>query len=298
MPEWKGKSRATPLGYRIFVWVLRNFGTRIAYQLLHAVTWYYCFFSPATTRNLYYYFHRRLGYGKAKTWRSIYRNYYCFGQTLIDKIAVQAGLETPFSFDFEGEEGLRQMVREGRGGLLISGHVGNWEVAGHLLKRLETPINVVMYDGEDEQIKAYLESVTGGRNMKLILIKEDLSHIFAIHAALEANELVCMHADRYVEGNKTNSAVFLGKRADFPSGPFILAARFNVPVSYVFAFKETASHYHLYASDPVNYAAEEKKGREEKILNDFVAEMTKRTGQYPLQWFNYFDFWKDHAGKH
>lgn len=296
MPSWEGRSKATPLGYRIFVWVLKTFGLRPAYWLLVPVAGYYYLFSPESNRNLRYYFQRRLGFGKAKTRRYIYRNFYRFGQSLIDKVAVQGGLQNPFTFNFEGENYLHEMVAAGKGGLLISAHIGNWEIAGHLLKRLNTPINVVMYDGEDEQIKAYLQAVTGGRNMKLILIKADLSHIFAIHSALANNELVCMHADRFMAGNKQLEAIFLGQKAAFPAGPFILASKLRVPVSFVFAFKETAAHYHLYASEPVVYTDLEKNGRLEKLLQDFVQEMEEKTRLYPEQWFNYYDFWKNYAG--
>jgi len=151
---------------------------------------------------------------------------------------------------------------------------------------------VVMYDGEHEQIKAYLEQVTGGRNMNIILIREDLSHIYAISEALQNNQLVCMHADRFMEGNKTLQAVLLGEPAALPAGPFILASRFQVPVSFVFAFKETARHYHLYATEPLPLQQMDKKEKMDRLLKDFVKEMENRVLQYPEQWFNYFDFWK------
>lgn len=295
MSSWEGRSKTTPLGYRIFVWVMKTAGLRFAYGLLLFVAGWYLLFARSSNRHLRYYFRQRLGYSRAKTFGAMYRNYFVFGQSLIDKVALMAGLDVPFSYDFEGEVWLRQMVIQGRGGLLMSAHIGNWEIAGHLLKRLNTTINVVMYDGEDEQIKAYLESVTGGRNMKLILIKNDLSHIFAISDALSNNELVCMHADRFVEGNKTINSVFLGEAAAFPAGPFVLASRLKVPVSFVFAFKETSSHYHLFATEPRDYSGFAKTDRLDTLLNDFVAEMEAKTRRYPLQWFNYYDFWKKYA---
>ena len=292
MASWEGRSKATPLGYRIFVGILKVFGLQPAYALLRVVALYYFLFSMESTSHLYQYFHRRLGYPKWKAFGSIYRNYFVFGQTLIDKVAVMAGLRVPFTYDFVGEHYLRQMVAEGKGGMLLSAHIGNWEIAGHLLKRLDTTINVVMYDGEQEQIKAYLESVTGSRNFNLILIGENLSHIYAINEALAKNELVCMHADRFLEGNKTLSATLLGAPARFPAGPFLLASVLNVPVSYVYAFKETSRHYHLYASEPAWYNQGTKQERKEKALTDFVAATEKSIHQYPVQWFNYYDFWK------
>jgi predicted LPLAT superfamily acyltransferase len=292
MATWQGRSQATPLGYRIFVVVLRKLGLSPAYALLRFVAAYYFLFSGKSTRVLLHYFRDRLGYSGWKAKKAVYSTYYQFGQTLIDKVAVMAGLNPDLSFDFDGEEWLHQMVKEGRGGLLLSAHVGNWEIAGHLLKRLKAPINVVMYDGEEQQIKEYLETVTGVRNMKLILIRDDMSHIFAINQALERNELVCIHADRFLEGNKTHSAQFLGKTANFPLGPFLLAASLQVPVSFVYAFKESNRHYHFFASPPVHYTSGTRQERLTKALQDFVVETEQKLRLYPTQWFNFYDFWK------
>lgn len=292
MASWQGRSQALPLGYRIFVVVLKRLGLSPAYGLLRFVAAWYFLFSSKSTSALKSYFRERLVYPRRKATRAIYQTYYHFGQTLIDKVAVMAGLNTPFTYDFDGEEWLHQMVKEGKGGLLLSAHMGNWEIAGHLLKRLKAPINVVMYDGEQEQIKAYLEKVTGGRNMKLIIIRDDLGHIFAINEALQRNELVCMHADRFLEGNKTISTQFLGKTANFPAGPFLLAASLQVPVSFVYAFKESRRHYHFFASPPVLYKEGAKQERMLRALQDFVKETEKKIGLFPTQWFNFYDFWK------
>ena len=137
--------------------------------------------------------------------------------------------------------------------MLLSAHIGNWDIAGHLFKRLETRINIVMFDGEHEQIKEYLEVVTGKKSVNIIVIKNDLSHIYAISDAFKNNELVCMHADRFIEGNKTLTTDFLGEKARFPMGPFLLASTFKVPVSFVFAVKESKLHYHFFASEIKEY---------------------------------------------
>jgi predicted LPLAT superfamily acyltransferase len=173
----------------------------------------------------------------------------------------------------------------------LSAHIGNWEAAGHLLERLGTNINIVMFDGEHQNIKDYMNKITGERNAKIIVIKNDLSHIYAISEALSNNELICMHADRFVEGNKTIVTDFLGRPAKFPIGPFVLAAQFKVPVSYVFAMKEGTSHYHFYATPVQQYDYNNKTTAVKTMLNDFTAAMEKRVRQYPEQWYNYYDFW-------
>ncbi len=140
-----------------------------------------------------------------------------------------AGIENNLTYDFDGEDNLRAIVSGGRGGILLSAHVGNWEAAGHLLRRLETRVNVVMYDGEHQQIKAYLDQVTGGRNLNVILIRPDMSHVYAMGEALQKNELICLHADRFLEGNKTSVKNFLGEDAQFPMGPFYYRQVFACP---------------------------------------------------------------------
>jgi len=292
MPEWEGKSRGNKTGYRIFVWILKQGGITPAYFLLRFVCFYYFLFSFKSGKALYAFYRQRIGYQPVKSFFSIYQNYYRLGQCLIDKVALMAGLDNHFSFDFEGEHYLNKMVSQGKGGILLSSHIGSWDIAGHLLKRLNTRINIIIFDGEREQIKSYLESVTGAIAVGIIAIKKDLSHIYEISDALKRNELVCMHADRFLPGNKTTTHAFLGSDARFPLGPFILASTFGVPVSFVFAVKETKRHYHFFATHGNDYSAVPKPQRVDVILRDYVKEMESKTMNYPNQWFNFYDFWK------
>jgi predicted LPLAT superfamily acyltransferase len=293
MPQWQGKSKGTPLGYRIFVFIIKTFGVNFSYLILRFVSFYYFLFSWNSTGHIYRYFHWRHHYGVLKSILKIYQNYYVFGQTLLDKVIVMAGIENKFTYDFDGEENLREIVKGGKGGILLSGHVGNWEAAGHLLKRLNTRINVVMYDGEHQQIKEYLERVTGGHKLNIILIKEDISHVYAMGEALQKNELICLHADRFMEGNKTRFHQLLGEDAQFPVGPFLLAASFRVPVSVVFAFKETKRHYHFFGSSILTRNDDESKEQfVTRLTSTFVQDFEQKIKMYPEQWFNYYNFWQ------
>ena len=291
MSAWEGRSRGTPLGYRIFVGLLRRGGLRMAYALLPFVATYYRWFVPAATRPLKYLYMERLGFSKSKAARLIRRNINVFGQTLIDKIAVLSGVARQLTFEHEDGHYLNELAAGGKGGILISAHLGNWEVAGHLLKRIDSPINIVMYDGEQEQMKQYMEQFEQKRSFNLILIKEDMSHIYEMSAALNRNEFICLHADRFRPGNRTMKHMFLGEEANFPAGPFILASKLRAPVCFVFAFKESNFHYHFYAHRPQTYEGRGTAGME-RMLDDYVSILEQRLKQYPEQWFNYFDFWK------
>ena len=289
MASW-GASRGNQLGYQIFMVLLMTAGIFPAYALLRLVTLYYFLFPGKAGRTLRYYFQKRLGYSFLRSRLAIYQNFNYLGRSIIDKVVLMSGAPSPFTVNHDGVSNLDDMARQGKGGLLISAHLGNWEAAGHLLERTKTKINIVMFDGEHEKIKEYLDRVRE-RSFNVIVIKEDISHIYEISAALQRNEFVCIHADRYVEGNKTIEATLLGEKAMFPIGPFVLGTTFQVPVSFVFAMKEGLKHYHFFASRGKIYP----RGRSgiPDVVNDYTRQMEKMIKVYPLQWHNYFEFWEE-----
>ena len=146
-----------------------------------------------------------------------------------------------------------------------------------------------MYSNEYESIKGYLDSVTGEKTFHVIEIKDDFSHIYEIIDVLNKGEFVCIHGDRCFPNSAVEPMYFINEEANFPKGVFKLCTTFNVPITFVFAFKETRKHYHFYATPPKSYTQGEKW---KVLLTDFVAELEQKTLKYPLHWFNYFDFWK------
>src|SRR5688572_26424235 len=114
MPKWQGKSKGTPLGYRIFVFIIKALGVNVAYLVLRFVAFYYFLFSWSSTGHIYSYFRKRHNYGFLKSVAKIYRNYYVFGQTLLDKVIVMAGIDNKFTYHFDGEENLRDIVNGGK----------------------------------------------------------------------------------------------------------------------------------------------------------------------------------------
>lgn len=297
MAKWEGKSKGSVLGYRIFVFILNQLGLKPAYFILRFVALYYFIVARESNKHIFFFHHHILKYSRRKARLKIYRNYYLFGQTLLDKVALLAGVKTNFTRNHEGGEVLDKIAAAGKGGILISGHIGNWEIAGQLLNRLNTTFNILMYENERENLKQYMDSIQTQKNVKIIAIKEgELGHMIELYNAFSRNELVVMHGDRFRDHTKTIEVPFLGKPAEFPAGPFIMAAKFGVPVTFVFAVKEKISHYHLFASEPIQL----KRARSEEqtttavneLLQRYIREFEKIVRRYPEQWFNYYAFWK------
>jgi predicted LPLAT superfamily acyltransferase len=290
MNQWDGKSKGTVLGYKIFVFLIQKAGVRSAYFLLYFVASYYFLFLKKSNQAIFYYFKERLQYSWLQSKKMVFKSYYTFGQTIIDRVSISAGMRNYFSYEFDGIEVLKNLIAEKKGGVLISAHIGNFEIAEHFLGdiNIDFRINLVTTDLEHSAIKSYLESLAQKPTVKFIIIKEDLSHIFEINAALANNELVCFTGDRYFEGTKSLSEKILGKEAHFPAGPFLIASRLKVPVVFVYVMKEPNLHYHLYAREAA------VKHRDEKgLLKEYIKSVESILQKYPLQWFNYFDFWND-----
>lgn len=290
MANWHGRSRGTVLGLRIYVFFIKTFGLYFSYFVLLFVAAYFIFFSFNSTRSTYIFFRKRLGYSLFPAAVSVYKSYFTFGKIQLDRISIASGLRHKFTFEFDGIDHIKDLLKKNKGGILLTAHIGNFNLARHFFDNEHNPaiVNLVMTDFEHKQIKNYLESVTGKATLKTIVLKDDLSHIFQMREALKRNELLVFAADRYMKGSKTYTKEFLGKEAKFPQGPFKLAVRNEIPVLFVNIMRERNFHYHFYARPA---SGTEKTGKDLLIL--YLQNLKIMVEKYPHQWYNYFDYWND-----
>ena len=290
--QWDGRSRGTRFGHAIFIKLIKIGGLQPAYFLLRFVAQYYIWFVPKATRPLHDLYRNRLKFSPRDTRRLIRKNIRYFGQTLIDKAAVlYTRSDRQFRITHLGEQALEDMVQAGKGGILLSAHLGNWEMSGALLTKYDHVYNIVMFEGEEGSIREYMNSEGLERRFNIIYIKEDMSHIYEMSAALNRNEFICMHADRFMAGNRTIEGIFLGHPARFPLGPFVLASKLRAPVSFVFAMKEEGNAYSFYATPARVFEGRGMDGAQ-LMLEAYIAELTDKLQKYPHQWFNYYYFWE------
>lgn len=156
MSQWDGKSKGTLLGYKIFVFSIKKLGIRTAYGLLIFVAFYYFIFYPKSFRDIFYYLNKRQGFSYVKSIFMVYKSYFTFGKVLIDKTAISAGMREKFTYEFDGIETLKELLHEKKGGILISAHVGNFEVAEKFFADIDIDfqIHLVTTDQEHSVIKS------------------------------------------------------------------------------------------------------------------------------------------------
>jgi predicted LPLAT superfamily acyltransferase len=283
--QWNGKSQANALGFSIFLWLIRKAGLSSAYILLKFVAVYYLFFSKRANEGLIHFF-SKIKLPQPASLSNRFKAFDLFGQSLIDKLATYMGAGKKLTFDFDNEQKLHELASAGKGALLLGAHLGNWEIAGQLLYRIDTSIHIVMLDNEQQQIKSLLEKHATGKSFSIIPISDDITFVIKIKEALDNGGFVCMHADRYMEGMRTLKTVLFGEEATFPFGPFYMGSRLGSPVAFVYAMKDSKYHYQFSCSE----AHQGEKPQE--LLDNYVTHLEDKASKYPHQWYNFYDFWK------
>ena len=286
MNKWSGRTKGFVLGYQIFILFIKNFGVRTAYILLHLVVPFYFIFLFKARKNLFLTFKFIPNFNQSKILSVIYMNFLNLGKTLIDNFAILTKWSYRYTCSQNGGEYLVDLIQSSQPAILISGHIGSWNIAGEFLKKQDGVVNVVMFDGEAKKIKRLVEKNIGESNYKIIAIKDDLSHLFKIKTAIDNKELICIHSDRNLEGAKTISVEIFNKQVQLPLGPFVIASKFNIPYSFVFSIKESMYKYHFSATQP------QISNDPQAIANEFAAVLSEKLSKYPEQWFNYFNIFE------
>lgn len=275
------------------MWLIRTFGVLPAYVLLFpACVSYVLFDTPSRTALRQ--FRTRLGLRSGPV--ALYRHFYAFGMNLVDRFSFLILRRSPFSYTTVGEEIIQDAVNEGNGVILLSAHLGNWEIAGNLLRdRLGVPLNVVLLDAEREALQRVYQPALDNRRFRVITITPGApDSMVDIVARLRKNEIVCLLGDRLL-GDRAIRVPFLGAPARFPFGPFAVAALTSAPIVPVFTLKTGLRHYTFVGHDPIRIPPGRSE-REQAIRDGVTAyarllEDTVRA--HPLQWYNFYDFWAD-----
>ena len=217
-----GQLRGGKNGIAFFTTMIRFCGPEIAYLFAILPAFYFSFTSPDVPATMD--FHRRM-FGKVPWWKRrwyVFKHFYSFGRAIIDRTAILAGDAKKFSFTFDGEQHIHDADAAGKGVLLLTAHVGNWEAAGQLLSRVKCPINVTGFDKEIPAIRAVLDR-SAKQHFKLIPLTGSPTDAIQLVAAMRRGELVCMMGDR-TYGSPAQKIPFLGGEAPFPIGGYVMAA--------------------------------------------------------------------------
>ena len=154
----------------------------------------------------------------------------------------------------------------------------------------------MVYAGETETVHKNRSKALGNNNINLIPVLHDMSHLFAVNTALQNGEIVSMPCDRKHGSTKSVACDFLHGKADFPVGASTLAVSFDVEILALFVIKISTKKYRIFVR-PIEskeiFLPSNKKEKIENLTFAYVKELENIVKQYPEQWFNFYDFWKE-----
>ena len=288
--QWAGSTYGSGWMHRCLIRSLRFIDVRFLYLFSAIFVIPVCLVLNESRKTAYHYFRRILGYGRCKAAWSVYVNHCLFGQVVIDKFAMYAGKR--FDVEVDGMQYFNELASRDEGFLHLSSHIGNYEIAGYTLVSERKTINAVVYAYEKATVMENRNNMFVKTNIKMITLKEDMSHLFEIDEAVCGGDIVSFPTDRFMGQAKCVECDFLGRPAKFPQGPFSVAAMRGLDVLAVNVMKTGAKKYHIYVT-PLHYDRQQPRKEQIRQLSQaYVAELEKRVLQYPTQWYNFFDFWK------
>jgi predicted LPLAT superfamily acyltransferase len=296
--HWSGSGqlRGGRWGIWFFITALRVLGLRLTYVLTVPCAIYFSFASPDVAATMD--FHRRI-FGPQPWWKRrwlVFRHFLSFGIALIDRTAILAGQTRHFSFSFDGENHVREMLAEGKGVLLLTAHLGNWEAAGQLLARLDVPVNVTGFDNETAEMRDLLNRSSHVK-FRLLPLTGSPTDVIPLVAALRRGEIVAMLGDRTYRSPST-SVNFLGDPTAFPVGAYVMSAIAGAPLVHVFSLREPGGHYHFFGFPPQRPQMPPHHERDaylQKCAAHFAADLETVLKRDPLQWYNFFPFWEQYV---
>ncbi|MDR1346197.1 MAG: lipid A biosynthesis (KDO)2-(lauroyl)-lipid IVA acyltransferase, partial [Bacteroidales bacterium] len=245
-PEWKGVTGGGTFG-QCFLFVLLHWcSVRAGYFFVALVSPFYLIFNGKGRKTIYRYFRLQHRFSPLKSLQMSVKNHYRFGQIIMDRFSILAQGKTRFNVEIDGQSCFDRLINSEKGFVMVSAHVGNFEIGGYLMHQDKKPVNAVVFAGETVNLQQNRNKQFGCRNVRLIPVMPDMSHLFLINSALNNGEIVCMPCDRLFGSSKNVRCRLLNGEIDLPIGAFQLAAIHNVEVITLFVMKEVGMRYRLY----------------------------------------------------
>ncbi|MBI4226805.1 MAG: lysophospholipid acyltransferase family protein [Candidatus Omnitrophica bacterium] len=187
-----------------------------------------------------------------------------------------------------GREHLDAALRHGRGAILVSAHLGNYELGAAITAALGYPVNVVVLTHQDPRVDAFFTRQRAGQRVRPIAVGMALRQVFA---ALRRNELVGMLADRDFFNNGLG-LTFLGREMSVPQGPALFGLRTGAPIVPAFLTREPGDRFQFAFERPMAPVPGADEGREvPRLTAAILAVVESYVRRYPDQWYLFRDFW-------
>ena len=256
---------------------------------------YYTLFKPKVRARSSHYLKRRFPKRRPllRLWDS-YRLNLGIGRVLVDRAVLGILGPQSLKMNLAGQEELTGLLAEGHGLVLVTAHVGCWQLAMSSLSVLDTRVNLLMHHEEGDLDRQFFEHGGGQAPYGIIDPAGYLGGALAMLQVLKHGEVLCIMGDRVMGGEGgTVSVDFLHEPVQLPFSPYKLASATGAPVAVIFPYRTDQGGYALKVARVIRVP--EQLGRKASAYRpyaaEFVAALEQFVADHPYQFFNFFDMW-------
>lgn len=286
------RERGSVFSMKLIVRFTALFGRRATHVLLYPVCLYFMLFVRRSTQASRQYLGRL--YGRPATWREVFRHYFCFAVTLLDRGLLLAGLPHRLEVGSQNSDAVRRLAEARRGCLLLGAHLGSFDVARMLGEgHRHAEIHMMMYEENAQKLNAAIAGLGGKNRMKVIPIGA-VDSLIRVKDRLDHGEWVGILGDRVVSNDRLIRVPFLGAEAAFPAAPFLAASALKAPVVLFACLYLGANRYKEYFelfADEIVLSRANRAADLEHWVRRYAARLEYYCRLAPYNWFNFYDFW-------
>ncbi len=193
----------------------------------------------------------------------------------------------------EGVNHLFEARERGKGVLVITGHIGNWDLAGGLFVSYGIPLNAVSETHEPKKMDDLVNGTREKVGMKIIRL--ETNSLRQIFTALKHNEAVTILFDRPEDPSEGVPVHFFGETAYLPAGPAAIALKTGASVVIGYCVRRPGNKTFMgVVEPPIEYQSlltGDKQHDIQAITQAIVTQMEGVIRKYPDQWYMFREMW-------
>lgn len=208
--------------------------------------------------------------------------------------------------DFDGWQHLQQAKENKTGGILLMSHIGNWEVAAHVLKQTAPDLELMLFMGrkQKEEIERLQKESLVQSGITIVAVDRETTSPFDLVESirvLRQGGIISMTGDRLWRLDQRSLIVnFLGHRVKLPETPHMLALLADVPLFVFFAAMPAKGRYHFSLSPPYRVRAENRGDRQQALIRSaqaYADMMQHCLRRHPFEWYHFEEFIGQKVGR-
>ena len=226
--------------------------------------------------------------------RRIFRTFHTFAWCLSERYE-RLSTDRVFTVEAEGQEAWRELIAGEPGSILVTAHLGAWEVGSMLSSSREARrVHVVREAETDPRAQRFIEGLIRrcGGELYVTHFAEDPQLGMDLLDALRRGEIVALQGDRPRSRGRTLETRLFGRPFPLPVGPAALARAAGAPIVPVFVFREGRLRYRCVLRPPIRVAQTGDRQRDvREALECFAGDLEAAIRREPHQWFCFRRIW-------